>query len=154
MIAHGQLREADYIAAQWLHLRPRRTFAVLGVLILCMALWALWVSRSWVLLTCLGYLVVWVLYIPFTAKRSFRQHKALSEPVEMQVRSDGLFFKRENGEGLIPWSHITKWRWNKRLVLLYPTSNLFHMIPSHFFETEEMFRSFRDQLQEMVGIAT
>ena len=154
MIVQGQYKEADYVAAQWLHIRPRRIFAVLGVLILCGALWALWVARSWVLLASLGYLVLWALYIPFKAKRSFLQHKALSEPVEMQVRNEGLFFKRENGEGLVPWNHIVKWRWNDRLALLYPTSSLFHMVPRHFFATDEMYQSFRNQVQEKVGNAT
>jgi len=102
-----------------------------------------------------AYLVLWLfVFIPWRAKRSYKQYKALSEPVSVEVRDDGLFFKRENGEGLLPWSHIVKWRQNKKLLLLYPTNNVFHLIPHHFFSTPEAFSAFKEVIRGHVGNAT
>lgn len=155
MIVQGRCKESDYMSAQFLHLRPRPAFAVVGILLLGLAVWALFDSRSLILLGCLIFLVaICAFYIPFKAKRTFRQYKALSEPIVMEVREDGLFFKRQNGEGLVPWSHIIKWRSSKTLVLLYPADNLFYIVPSHFFDAPEMYNSFLEALRARLGKAT
>lgn len=154
MRAEGVIRESDYVRSQYLHIRPRPVFAVIGALILTLFAWALIVSPSWVMSGVAAYLVLWLLvFIPWRAKKSYRQYKALSEPVSVEVRDDGLFFKRENGEGLVPWSHIVKWRQGKKLLLLYPTSNIFHLVPSHFFQSHEAFMAFTEIVKGKVGNA-
>ena len=153
MIVHGQISEKDFISSQFLYMRPRPIFAAIGVLILCLSFWALWAGGSIFLLGSLVALVSWFLYIPFKSKRTYRQYKAMSEPVQMEVRDDGLFFKRENGEGLVPWAHIVKWRCNSRIILLYPTNSLFYMVPSSFFNNVESYQSFQQLLKTRIGNA-
>ena len=154
MTVVGQCKESDYIAAQFLHLRPRPVFAVMGVLIVILAFWALWMSRSLILLGCLAYLALWPCFLWWNAKRLFREYKAMSEPLEMHVGDDGLYFRRKHGEGLIPWIEVIKWRANRRLVLIYPSTNIFHMVPSHFFDSPDAFRVFRETVQKRLGHAT
>ncbi len=71
----------------------------------------------------------------------------------MEVRDDGLFFKRETGEGLVPWSHIIKWRFNHKVILLYPTSNLFYLVPQSFFNNVQDYQSFQMLLKTRLGNA-
>ena len=91
--------------------------------------------------------------IPWRARRTFREYKALSEPFSMEVRDDGLFFERQNGSGLVPWGHLVKWRANSSLVLLYPARNLFYLVPKHCFPDSEQFAQFQARLTERVGRA-
>jgi hypothetical protein len=72
----------------------------------------------------------------------------------MEVREDGLYFKRQNGEGLVPWSHILKWRHNKKIILVYPVANVFYMIPSHFFSTSEGYAALVKNIEARIGNAT
>lgn len=157
MFAQGQLKEDDYVAAQFLHLRPRPVFFVIGIILLVLYALVLVIALFngfYDLLYSILLIGLGGFFLQFQSKRLFRQYKALSEPVTMEVREDGLFFKRTNGEGLVPWSHIHKWRNNKRLVLLYPAGNVFHMIPSHFFVDSDAFQAFISTLGTKLGNAT
>jgi hypothetical protein len=150
----GSIQEADYLAAQWLHRKPRPVFAVIGVLLLVGALAALYTSRSLPLGMILAFLLlIFFVYEPLKAKRVFRQYQALSEPMTVELRDDGLFFKRENGEGLVPWSHVIKWRSNDKLLLLYPASGLFYLLPSHFFPSSDAFKEFVTLVRSKLGKA-
>lgn len=152
MAIGGQLTEADAVAAQYLNLRPRLAFTVAGSLLLALCAWAFWHGRSLVLLACVAFLGLhFGFWMPFQARRRFRQHQALSEPMSIGVREDGLFFRRQNGEGLVPWSHIVKWRHNPRLVLLYPASNVFHLVPRHFFPEAQAYADFLATLHARIG---
>lgn len=152
MTVQGQLKETDYVTAQFLHVRPRPFFTFIGLILLGLAVLALIYTRSLPLLVSLICLIgIFVFYMPYKARRIFRQYKALSEPVTMEVREEGLFFKRTNAEGLVPWSHIIKWRNNNKLALLYPAGNVFHMIPSHFFVNSEEFQTFLKTLRVKLG---
>lgn len=150
----GSIQEADYLAAQRLHRKPRPAFAVVGILLVVGALAALYTSRSVPLGMALAFLLlIFFVYEPLKAKRVFRQYKALSEPTTVELRDDGLFFKREDGEGLVPWSHVIKWRSNDELLLLYPASGLFYLLPSHFFPNSEAFKEFVTLVRSKLGKA-
>jgi len=155
MAIQGTLCESDYLAAQRLHLKPRPMLAVVGVALVIAALGAAYVGRSWWLILALAYLAgVFFIYMPFKQRRTFKQYKALSEPVTVEIRDDGLFFKRANGEGLVPWSYITKWRTNGKLLLLYPASNVFHLVPASFFPNQGSFIEFVKLIEAKVGKAS
>jgi hypothetical protein len=151
----GSLKEADYLAAQRLHVKPRPIFAVIGVLLVLVALAALYVSRSVSLGAALVVLLLlFFVYEPFKARRLFRQYKALSEPTTIELRDDGLYFSRQNGEGLVPWSHVLKWKSNDRVLLLYPASGLFYVLPSHFFKDIHAFKEFVTVVESRIGKTT
>jgi hypothetical protein len=155
MLAEGTITESDYVAAQFLHIRPRPIFAVIGILLVGMFAFVLVVKSSLIKFGILAYFIAWfAVYIPWQAKRVYRQYHALSKPVWMEIREDGLYFKRENAEGLVPWSEILKWRHGKRLLLLYPASNVFHIVPSHFFATPEAYVAFVETVKARLGNST
>lgn len=156
MLIQGQLQESDYLAARFLHFFSK---SFLNFFIWTMS--GLFLVSSFILLVfgqpfsfylVLFYFAVIFLFVYFKAKRNFRQYRALSEPQTIEIRDEGLFFKRLHSEGLLPWSHIIKWRYNKKLVLLYPAGNIFYMIPRHFFANPEEYPAFLTELK--VKLAT
>jgi hypothetical protein len=154
MVVEGSIKEGDYVAAQFLHMRPRPLFAALGAILLCIFLLVLFFNRDIAGFVVLFALAAFPLYTLWSAKRAFRQYKALSEPQAIEVKESGLYFKRENGEALVPWSHVRKWRHNNKLLLLYPASRLFHLIPSHFFTSHESYLNFLARVEEHLGKPT
>lgn len=152
-MTEGTLQQRDYVRAQFLHMRPRRSFAVVGALLLllfCVAV--VFGGGALPLLAMLAILVVqFFVYVPWRARRAFGQYKALSEPFSMMVREDGLYFEREHGSGLLPWSQIRKWKSNRDLILLYPADHIFHMLPRHFFATGSDFFKFQSTLEARIG---
>jgi hypothetical protein len=150
----GSLKEADYLAAQWLHIRPRPVFAIVGIMLLGGALAALYASRSWSFAGVLVILCLSFLYMPFQSRRLFRQYRALSERMTIAVRDDGLYVTTETGEGLVPWSYVIKWRYNDRLLLLYPANTVFYLLPSHLFPSSEAFHDFVALVKSKLGKAT
>ena len=89
----------------------------------------------------------------YVARRTFREYKALSEPVSFEIREDGLYARRTHGEGLVLWSELLKWKKNQNLVLLYPAKNIFYMIPRRFFDNTEQFESFLTLVGAKLGKA-
>lgn len=154
MVIQGQLKEHDYVAAQFVHMRPRPIFAFIGILLLGLAIWAMLNGALLILSIVIIYLAFSYLFlIPFKAKKVFKQYKALSDPVKVSIEDNGLYFKRDNGEGLVTWPEIIKWRHNKKIILLYPASNVFYLLASHLFESEESFAKFKSILEEKCGKA-
>ncbi len=149
----GALQQRDYVRAQFLHMRPRRSFAVFGVLLLLLfGAAVVFGDGALPLLGVLTFLgLQFFVYVPWRARRAFDQHMALSEPVNITIQTDGLYFEREHGCGLLPWSHIRKWKTNRDLILLYPADHIFHMIPRHFFASGKDFSDFRSTLEARIG---
>lgn len=151
----GVLTLADYMAAQRLHLKPRPIFAIIGAALILVALAAMFLAPSWELGIALAVMAgMFFVYLPLKARWTFKQFKALSEPMALEVREAGLFFKSTNAEGLVPWSHIAKWRRSSTLMLLYPASGFFYMVPSSFFSGQVEFLEFANVVEAKLGRAT
>ena len=158
MHIHGQLNEEDYVAAQFLHMRPSLPYAITGVLLLVIMLVVCALDHSKESLIALAALAFFALmlfvYTPYRARRTFREYKALSEPVTYEIRDDGLYARREHGEGLVPWADLVKSKKNQKLILLYPARNIFYMLPQRLFGDAEQFESFALLVSNKLGKAT
>ena len=155
VVAEGTLNEADSVDAKWLHFRRLSLlmFFLLYVAAADLLMWA--IHAPWWILTALPPILVAtvVLTVPWHAKRTFRLYKALSERFSVDTRPEGLFFRRTNGESLLPWDHIVKWRSNRRVLILYPTTNIYHVMPARLFADSEAYEAFAKMLEEHVGCA-
>ena len=110
----GALTNRDLRSAAWLDVAPRKAFAFLGLLVLALALWALWLaffgskqasSWKWALLAFLVYLLAhYSLYVPYRLRRYFRQYKALQKEQFLSPTDIGLMVTTENVKGIIPQS--------------------------------------------------
>lgn len=161
-----KLEPQDYLRAQYLHIRPRLIFKVLGALIFLAAIWAVWYSflgggsdeLSWsdsILPTAAGYLVLhFFVYLPWKTRRIYRQQKSLQREVKMQFSGAGLSAENEVGRGLSPWSDYLKWKENEHLFLLYISDPFFHMIPKRLFKNSADIGQLRQLLLAKIGPST
>lgn len=155
MTITGTITESDYVAAQFLHMRPRVVFAVIGVLLVGLYLWFVLMRPKPFPIALLVFMVgYFTVYLPWAAKSAYRKYKAISEPVELELREDGLFARNPHAQSVTPWDHIGRWRKGKLMVLLYPTDNLFMIVPSHMFGSPEHYAEFTKALESRLGKAT
>ena len=158
MKLRGTLTEQDLAAAQWLHIKPRPTYAVVGVLLLAGAVWALWHSFSsstmrgngWLLAGSLAALAGFALWLRIKTGRMYRQHRAMHREVRLEPVETGLIGETETGSGTTPWGDFLKWKEGKGLFLLYISDEMFHIIPKRFFQSEGDIPLFRDMLTAKV----
>jgi hypothetical protein len=150
----GSLTLQNYLAAQRLHywLRPW-AIAFFGpcavIIFLTGGQRAAWAAAggaiAMVLLLAIG---------PIKARQHFRQNKAASEPVSIEVKERGVFFSGVHGSGLFPWEQIFKVRSNNRLALLYRSANSFHVVPREFFASDADFNAFVATVRAKTSAAT
>jgi hypothetical protein len=152
LVAQGRIEEADYVAAQFLHLRPPPL--VLGLLGLGLgaALVALALTRSPVLLSTLAVLATYgLLVMPWRARRRYRANPAIATPMALSVDEQGLHFDRGGRGQLLRWEQIGRWRGNRSVVLLYPVKSGFYLVPAAFFARPEDYEAFLSLLRQRVG---
>lgn len=151
----GVLQPSDYVRAQYLHLRPRPIYKIVGIIILVLFLWAGWYSVSKGNLETLDYLFFLVtvflilnfaVYLPWRTRRIYKQQKALHRELTFKFDDGGVSASNENGRSLTPWEDYLKWKQNEHLILLYFSDCMYHMVPRHFFADAQVFDSLRELL--------
>ena len=151
----GTVRESDYVKSQYLYMRPRPILAVLGVVVLGLFVWAATMdSDPFIIIFLVVVAIFFAAYTPWSAKRTYRNYTALSQPSKVEISDNGIFFESPTGSNLVPWSHFVKWRKNTELILIFPTPRLFHLLPRHFFEDDAVFESVAKKIEENLGVAT
>lgn len=135
--ATDRISEADYIHAMRLHARVRGWRLAALVLVLAAIAVAAVLGPATLRPPLIGGLVGgaavaagsrwWLL--PWLARRHYRQYPMIHEPFTVQLRDDGVRFTSPQGDGLLRWTHILKWRSGPHQLLLYPMPRLFHIVP-------------------------
>ena len=161
----GKISEADYVRAQWLHLRTRKTYLAFGVLLAAVLLmFAVVKTVGWVrgdnppesivapLFLSLAYLSYFFIFLPYWFRRSYRNYPAIREPVDLTFNEEGLNFISENAQGKIPWKHFHKWRAGRSLFLIYQSPGLFHIVPKQLLSPSEGEQELRGFLEKTVGL--
>jgi hypothetical protein len=102
------------------------------------------------LLAPLALLLVFLLYQytykPFMQGRTFKKHKDLSAPFEMELSNEGLSVSNPKGSAMIPWNNFLKWAEGREMVLLYRSYIMFQMLPKRLFSRESDLQFLREQL--------
>jgi len=155
MPIRGVISLSDYLAGQRVHYRPKPWLAPVAALVIGGTLWYAVAMHDWVIALLPIYLaVIFLIYVPLRGRRNFRQNKALSEPMTVDLRDDGLYFTNTHASGLLPWSHVHKVKSNARIALIYRTSNMFHLIPSRFFLNANDYKAFLQTVRSKTIAAT
>jgi hypothetical protein len=158
---NGKFELADLKAAQDLHARPGRwarwglflVLGALGLLLILGIIFGLMGSISWSTIIypifLLGFLALfWFVLRPYQITRSYKQHKELSSPFEMELSDEGYSIKNSYGSGKIPWKDFAKWKADKKIILLYRTDNMFNMVPRRLLQDESQAQYVIDQLRQ------
>ena len=162
----GRIEEADYVRAQWLHLRPRPIMAVFGVLFVAMLIVGGafqimgWVqgenpaSDALMLPFLASVLLLYFAFLSWRFRRSYRNYKAIKVPIDIEISETELHGKSVHGEARLPWDLFRKFKENKHLFLLYQSDGLFHMLPKRLFSGEADVQRARDIFLRQVKSAT
>jgi hypothetical protein len=158
MELRGQLTAQDHVSAQWIHLRPRRWIAALGIGLIALAAWAFWFAflgrhsadigtRDWIAVGCVLYLALqFAVLLPRKWRKTFQQQKALREDTTFSVGDAGLEVKTASGHWTSPWDHYIAWREGKSAFLLYVSGSAFQPLPKRFFKSPAAIDEFRSRL--------
>ena len=152
---HCTISADDLVDAHYVHIRPRRVFALLGIgiILLALAVFAWTVVQAvrggprsvrFVLLAAVmglgSVLVSWVLlsYYPRLVKRAYSQQKALHGPIQVHVDETGVQVHTDFVNAVSPWSHYLKWKESERIFLLYQTNTLFQVFPKRCMDAQSI----------------
>ncbi len=159
----GQLTEKEHAAAQWLHLKPRPAFVIVGVLLVILSLVVLWLSffdllnhqakmARLAVLVFLGYLFFhWTVVLPMKWRRIYRQQKSFQRPYKLEITDQGIIGQSENTQGTNSWNEYVRWKEGNGVFLLYWSDALFQVVPLRFFQADEQIVEFRNILREKVS---
>jgi hypothetical protein len=155
MPIHGVISLSDYLAGQRVHYRPKPWFAAVAALFIGGTLWcAVALHDGLIALFPIYLATIFLIYVPLRGRRSFRQNKALSEPMTVELRDEGLYLTNTHANALLPWAHVHKVKSNARIALIYRTSNMFHLIPSRFFSNAIDYETFLQTVRSKTNAAT
>lgn len=156
------ITEADYVQAMQLHYRPHRwaraaqvaAGALVGVAVLISA----WVATQGDTLTLIysgtvavglaALLYVYKVYLAATARRTFHQHKALHQPVTVELEADTSTWSNENSHSTHPWADMHRWKEDDASFLLYHTPSLFQFLPKRAMPSPAAVETLRGYLTQ------
>jgi hypothetical protein len=161
----GTYSANDLFSATWVHLRPRRSFAIIGLVLAvlyCGTMWFVFLGpgaaaeqNSWVRWACLGsgaYLAVsFGVGVSYRARRNFTQRKDLQRECAFEPSETGLTYTTPHAQGVKPWGDYLKWKEGKSVFLVYLSDNMYQLIPKRFFVSEDAISSFRATLKERIA---
>jgi len=163
MKGSGTYAPDDLISAVWVHLRPRRSLAILGSLLLalCLAGDAVMLFNAnefglgwtrWAVPGALLYLALFFgIGIPYRCRRTYQQRKDLQRPCAFLAEDQGLQFSTSDASGIKAWSDYVKWKEGKHCFLLYMSDRLYQVIPKRFLGSEEAVSEFREIVRRKVA---
>ncbi len=73
--------------------------------------------------------VLLYIVVPYSARRMYRQYKGIQEPMTVELSDDGLRLGSVDGEAILRWGMIFRWRQNDQFVLIYKMPMLFYLVP-------------------------
>jgi hypothetical protein len=137
-----------------LHIKPRPVFAILGIVLLVLAVVACFLPNrtvsgrvqepSGILPAMLVFLAAYAfLYVPWNVRRLYLQNATKDHPLAIEATDEGITFRSSRGQASLPWSDFRHWRGNDKVVLLYETDASFFGVPAHFFANPETYVAFQ-----------
>ena len=143
MKVEGTVTLKDYVAAQYLHVKPRPVFKFIGVFLVSLFILTLFVSFSWGMVILIAYILAYfLLFIPWYSRTIYKQYKAIQLPFSVELNDLGLVFESSQNKSVLYWEDVNKFKKNKKVISIYPASAMFHVVPAHFFENNEQFLEF------------
>ena len=155
-----RISEDDYVAAQRLYRRKCAKLHKLGMLVLVVIGLAMvllgWRWHQWWLVA------VGVIYagIPWwwfelvgvrLVRRNYQRYPAIQDPQCLSVSDEAVRITTSVGESRLPWSKITQWTEDERMLQIYLQPKLFFLIPLHADPQGTVLAALRAKLQAEVG---
>ncbi len=134
-----RITEDDYAKAMQLHEWRRMLrwpLAIARAIVLILLIFAGWwqpgaapiIAVCVVVLSILPAVLLYIV-VPYSARRMYRQYKGIQEPMTVELSDDGLRLGSVDGEAILRWGMIFRWRQNDQFVLIYKMPMLFYLVP-------------------------
>lgn len=91
--------------------------------------------------------------LPIFAWRDYKKYKAIHQEFELELFDEGLNMASSNGQWLVRWDQMLKWRKNDQFILIYPLPRLFYIVPKRFSEQGLDVQLLRQKLLQHLGKA-
>ena len=146
-----QLSEKDYYKAYLLHRKPRKAYAVLGIVILCLSSIPMfygsnpgWYRFFWPL--CVIYLLLLFFVFPYyQISKIYKQTRGLgNEIINISLDENSITLSTDKGNSTIPFKDIYKLKNNKHYLLIYPNQHLYRILPKKDDELKELAKQIED----------
>lgn len=153
----------DYIAAVRLNYKPRKVWAVIGLFVVLLAVIAFVlgvrdIARGkgdiWdvIGLPAIAYPPLWYfVFLPRRIRKLYKQQRALHETHDVTFDEAGIATTYAFAKGVMPWSHVHKWRESEDLFLVYHSDAMFSIFPKRDFLPASDADRLREQLMLRVG---
>ncbi len=159
MKAHYRISEDDCVQAMRLH--GKMTFrrlmceALIVGALLVLSFFASQQVRYLLFCGLAGALLfsalVFYVIVPWQVRRHYRKYKAIQAELTVQLCEDGVRFASPDGEGIITWQNILKWRHNDRYLLIYLAPRLYNLVPKSITAQGFELPALIDALTQHVG---
>ncbi len=158
MEATYKISEKDYVGAMKLYSKiTPKIAAISGVVVIALLIASIFgcgAIQAGAIGGLIGGAVVALLgrYLvnPILARRHYRKYKAIQEPITISLKEEGVHFSSPDGEVLLKWEQVLKWRQNDEYLLIYPMPRMFHIIPKSIagsgFELSPIISSLQDRI--------
>jgi hypothetical protein len=167
MKAEYRITEDDYARGMQLHawrqfIRKPAVMAARAITAI-LALGAWWTARDAAPMFALSLMILalmilailpalWMyILVPYSARRMYRQYKAIQEPLAYELSEDGLLITSVEGEMTLLWRMILRWRQNDQFVLIYKMPLLFYVVPKSLAQQGFDIPLLVQRLAERVG---
>ncbi|MDR2871769.1 MAG: YcxB family protein [Xanthomonadaceae bacterium] len=161
MKADYLISEDDYVAAMQLH-AGRSPWLLLAIIGGTLAIMLVSTQRFpltfWTAGICLilmvGMLASRHVVVPEFRRRQYRASEMQERRFSVELLDDGIRFIFPGGERQVPWSAISRWRENRRCVLVYLSPDIFQVVPKSVVEKGFDIKALTGALIRNVGSAT
>jgi hypothetical protein len=136
-----KLAKLDYYKAYLLHIKPRQVYAILGVFVICMVVFACILAvlssggkhetRFVVTILLVAVFVLLSIYLApvYSINKCFKQTKGLDSEIALSVSEDSFSLSTENSNVTIPYKDIFKVKSNEHYLLIYHNQYVYRVIP-------------------------
>ena len=110
------------------------------------------VTLSWLGFAVLGGFLQWAVYVPWRARRVYARYPLAKIARRFSLREDGLQMRNERGDITMLWSDFTRWRANRRTILLYTSpGGAFMLVPARLAERGFPIEGLKAALRRELG---
>jgi hypothetical protein len=156
---NGKLSLDEYLRAHRLHSKSRNVFIVLGCSLIIIAICLTIVDAEfrhgevpWIALFIVSYLILCHFYQRYLAKKSWNQYKGIKEPFSGTASDSGIQMSAKYGNASWTWDYFIKYKYSKKLVLLYQAPGLFHVFPRSLFESKTDWSTFVELIKVNISL--
>jgi len=84
----------------------------------------------------------------------FKKYRGFLGDHELEIRDDGLVERTDVNESLHRWAGFHKIVMTGRCLYIFVTDNNVHIVPRRYFNSEDMLKAFRDELEGHINAAS